>query len=102
MDYLTKESQTGKKKRVKRKRVALNGDTCFFSGTTQNLEIHEIYFGRNRQLSIDYGLVVCISRKYHEEIHRNPKGALDLELREYGRNHFEETYPNLDFDKIFV
>lgn len=62
---------------------------------------HETHNGRNRQLSIKYGMVVGLCRKCHSKVHLNPKGPEDTKLREIGKKHFEENFHQLDFIEIF-
>lgn len=97
---LSKSDQVGKRRKTKRKRVPLNGDTCFFCNSPIS-DLHEIFRGRNRQLCIDYGLVIGLCYWCHEEITHNPKGAKDNILREYGKEYFKRTYPGLNFKEVF-
>lgn len=82
-------------------RKTLNShEWCYLCGSTAQ-NIHEIFYGRNRRLSIKYELMVALCCKCHRFIHDNPKSEQDLKLRELGRDHFEENYPQLDFIEIF-
>ena len=78
----------------------IESDYCYFCGCMAT-EYHEIFYGRNRKLSIKYGLQVPICRHDHREVHDNPRGEKDIILRTVGRNYFEETYPELDFVEVF-
>jgi len=81
-------------------RKTLN-EGCFCGCNSTDLHPHEPYGGRNRQLSIKYGMVLAIDSKEHSYVHDNPKCPLDLEMKAYVRKHFEDTYPELDFIEIF-
>ena len=81
-----------------------NNKKCLVCGTTQNLHIHEVFYGTGkRQLSIKYGCCVCLCAKHHnmsnEGVHFNKN--LDIELKQLMQKRFIEVYPNLDFIKIF-
>lgn len=82
-------------------RKTLNDGYCFHCGSIYQLSPHEPYCGRNRQLSIKYGMVITLCFKCHRNDHDNPRNHNDIKAREYVRNYFEETYPNLDFIEVF-
>lgn len=82
----------------------LDDKECFICGATYNTHIHEVFYGTaNRQLSIKYGLCVCLCAKHHnmsdEGVHFNK--PLDTELKQYAQKRFNEVYPDLDFMRIF-
>lgn len=81
-------------------RKTLN-DTCLGCGKPWGLDAHEPYGGRNRQLSIKYGMVVSLCRTCHTNVHegRNPK--LDEKSKKLVREHFEKENPELDFKEVF-
>ena len=82
-------------------RYTINGsEWCFLCGSTAH-DPHEGYGGRNRQLSIKYGLVVALCRTCHRFVHNNPKSPQDLEIKELCRNKFESENPDLDFIEVF-
>lgn len=64
---------------------------------------HEVFFGRNRQLSIKYGLVVFLPPELHNMsdmgVHFNPE--FDKTLKKMGQIAFEKVYPDKDFREIF-
>lgn len=77
---------------------------CYVCGTTNNLHIHEVFYGTaNRQKSIKYGCCVSLCANHHnlsnEGVHFNK--ALDLEIKKKMQKRFNEVYPDLDFLKIF-
>lgn len=63
------------------------------------VNIHEIFFGRNRQNSMRYGLVMPLCYQCHILMHRN---AIWQEIWHVkGQIAFEKHYPELDFLEIF-
>lgn len=60
-----------------------NTKECYVCGTTQNIHIHEVFFGKNRKKSIEDGCCVYLCGKHHnqsnEGVHFNHK--LDLLLK---------------------
>lgn len=67
------------------KRFSMIQDTkeCYVCGTMQNIHIHEVYFGKNRNKSIEDGCCVYLCGKHHNQsndgVHFNKK--LDSELK---------------------
>lgn len=72
---------------------------CYLCSSSFELTWHEIFGGRNRSNSMKYGLCLrmCLfcHEKYQEDKHFN-----DF-WHKKGQAMFEETYPDLDFVKIF-
>lgn len=68
------------------KRFSLLQDTkeCYVCGTTLNIHIHEVFYGRNRQNSIKDGCCVYLCGKHHNQsnqgVHFNHE--LDRVLKE--------------------
>lgn len=60
---------------------------------------HEIFYGRNRQNSMKYGLVMPLCYRCHLSIHRS--SILQEIWHVKGQMAFEEHYPELDFLEIF-
>lgn len=64
---------------------------------------HEVFFGRNRRLSIKYGLVVFLPPELHNMsdrgVHFNPE--FDKRLKKMGQIAFEKSYPDKSFREIF-
>lgn len=56
---------------------------CIVCGTQRNIHTHEVFFGKNRQNSIDDGMCVYLCGKHHNQsndgVHFNHK--LDMELK---------------------
>ena len=107
-EYLVKSNQyqlkntTIKRAKLERKRFSLfSKDTkhCYFCSSSFELTWHEIFRGRNRSNSMKYGLCLrmCLfcHEKYQEDKHFNDFWHVK------GQATFEETYPELDFVKIF-
>lgn len=79
-------------------------NVCAVCGSKYNIAKHEIYWGKNRQNSMKYGLVIGLCKKEHHTIgkfaiHNNKK--LNEYWRSIARKRFEEVYSNLDFTEIF-
>ena len=78
------------------KRFSLLQDTkqCYVCGTTQNIHIHEAFYGRNRQNSIKDGCCVYLCGKHHNlsnsGVHFNHK--LDLKLKQITQKRWCEFY----------
>lgn len=78
---------------------------CFMTGYTECLELHHVFGGSGvRKLSDKYGLTVYLRRDIHERV-TTPRTEYDKQLRQelwdFGREKFEEHYPDLDFIKVF-
>lgn len=74
---------------------------CFFCETTNDLEEHHIFEGRNRQNSERYGLKVWLCHRHHtadEGVHFNPIEEKLLKI--IGQLYFEKKYEK-DFIEIF-
>jgi len=85
------------------KSIMQNDKESIFSGRTDNLEYHHIFGGSNRKHSEKYGLTVWLT---HDEHNEPPFGvhhckAANRSLQRAGQIKFQETYPELDFIKIF-
>lgn len=68
---------------MKRFSILQNEKKCYVCNTTCDIHIHEVYFGRNRQKSIEDGCCVYLCGKHHnmskDGVHYNHK--LDMELK---------------------
>ncbi len=69
---------------MKRFSLLQNEKKCYVCDTTNNIHIHEVYFGKNRNKSIEDGCCVYLCGRHHnqsnEGVHFNHK--LDLELKQ--------------------
>ena len=67
---------------------------CYVCGTENNIHIHEVYFGKNRQRSIKDGCCVYLCGRHHnqsnEGVHFNHE--LDLKLKKIYENKWLEVY----------
>jgi len=76
---------------------------CYICGAKENIHIHEIYFGKNRQNSMKYGCCVPLCF-YH---HNGSKHAvhydkyLDDLLKEECQRKFEKEHSREEFISIF-
>ena len=75
---------------------------CYVCGTTKNINIHEIYFGKNRQNSIKNGFCAYLCGIHHNlsnaGVHFNKE--LDLKLKQECQRKFEETHTREEFMNI--
>ena len=62
-------------------------------------ELHEIYEGKNRQISMKYGLVIPICRKCHISVTNNK--TLQEKLHKVGQKVFKKQYKTENFVQIF-
>lgn len=74
---------------------------CLFCENPFTLEINEIWRGRNRTISIAYGMYVYMCHRCHSIVTLNPDGEMDHKLREYGKKKFAELYPHLEHSEVF-
>ena len=75
----------------------------YLSGRIDNLEKHHVFGGSNRKWSEKYGLWVYLTHDEHNEpphgVHHNKR--IRMQLQAEAQKKFEETYPRLEFMKIF-
>ncbi len=90
---------------MKRYSIVQKEIKCYVCGTSQNIHIHEVFFGKNRQKSIEDGCCVYLCGKHHnqsnEGVHFNHN--LDLELKQTLERKWIEYYNKTidDFIKRF-
>lgn len=78
---------------------------CLVCGTTLNIHTHEVYFGRNRQKSIEDGCCVYLCGRHHNQskagVHFNRE--LDLSIKKLMETawlkHYNKTIK--DFTKRY-
>ena len=67
---------------------------CYVCGSKQNIHMHEVYFGKNRQISIKDGCCVYLCGRHHnlsnEGVHFNHE--LDLKLKKAMEMCWLRTY----------
>lgn len=73
-------------------------DKCYLCSNKKD-NLHEVIFGKNRQNSMKYGLVLPLCLKHHQLMHKD-KNLID-EYHIKAQKLFEEKYPNLSFFDIF-
>lgn len=72
---------------------------CYICKKAKKSDIHEIFGGRNRQMSMKYGLVIPICRKCHSMIEKNE--TLKKKWHKDGQKVFEKHYKTENFEKVF-
>lgn len=79
---------------MKRYSIIQDQKECYVCHRTNGLHQHEIWFGRNRQHSIQDGLVVYLCGRHHnlsnEGVHFNHE--LDLKLKKIAEQKWINTY----------
>lgn len=76
---------------------------CYLTGSTYNLHIHHIYFGKNRKISDESGFWVWLTGEYHNQdsridVHHNRD--LDLKLKRECQRKYEESRSREEFLKL--
>ena len=74
-------------------------DICYICKQNKKEDWHEVIEGKNRQVSMKYGLVIPICRKCHEIV-TNDKSLQD-KLHKVGQKEFEKKYKTENFIKVF-
>ena len=109
-DYKTQKKWKNKSKKLnklERSRTSiLTNDMkhCFLCNRIlEHINRHEIFFGRNRLKSMEYGLVVYLCDDCHTisdlSVHNNY--FTDLKLKQLGQAAFEKQHSHEDFMRIF-
>ncbi len=92
-----------KKEKNRSSMIVDNLDKCVICGTEKDIILHECIYGRNRQNSIKYGLVIPLCVSCHtgiNGIHNNKE--LDSYYYKLAQEKWEEVYGNRDeFIEIF-
>lgn len=82
--------------------ILQNEKRCFVCGNVSNIHIHEVFYGKNRQRSIEDGCCVYLCGKHHnmskEGIHFN--NSLDLQVKQMMQNKWCEYYKKTTDDFI--
>ena len=76
------------------------GSECYYCGSIE-VSPHEIYEGKNRQLSIRWNMIIFVCFSCHRRIHDEPSQEMNKKLKIWGQREFEKLYPNESFIKIF-
>jgi hypothetical protein len=65
-----------KQRRAKRNKRPTDQDCCIITGKPY-AALHEVFYGKNRQKSIEWGMQVRLSPEYHNQgaqaVHNNPR-----------------------------
>lgn len=94
-----KSKKLAKKERERFSILQEDKNKCFLCHRQLKLDKHEALGGRNRQLSMKYGLVYYLCRKCHSEVKINIEK--NDYLKGYAEKIFEKEYPKLNFKEIF-
>lgn len=92
-------------KTLERKRKSILTDDlehCYICHQ-RGIELHEVYFGKNRLNSIKYGCVVPLCTDHHRGVygvHGKRGDELDKYLKKIMQEKFEEVY-DIDFISVF-
>lgn len=109
-DYKTQNKWKNKSKKLnklERNRTSIltnDKEHCFLCNRKlEQVNRHEIFFGRNRKQSMQYGLVVYLCDDCHTisdlSVHNNY--FTDLKLKQLGQAAFEEKHSHEEFMRIF-
>ena len=94
--------KSSKLARLERNRTSIltsNLDKCFFCSRTKN-DLHEVFRGRNRQKSMQWGLVVPICSHCHHKITVDKEFSSVLE--QMATNKFIKLYSREKFIQEFM
>ena len=78
--------------------ITNNLEKCYLCFSKKE-DLHEVIEGKNRQVSMQYGLVIPICRKCHEKV-TNDK-TLQEKLHKVGQKAFEKYYKTENFIQVF-
>ena len=95
------KKKSNKLKKLESKRYSIitsNLEVCYICQRERKEDLHEIFGGSNRQISMKYGLVIPVCRKCHQ------RWKIDEILRQIiqteAKQKFKETYAE-EFIKVF-
>lgn len=75
---------------------------CYVCGATRGLHRHHVMFGSSRKAAEKYNLCLYLCYEHHEGntgVHHNR--ALDLELKKFAQEVFEEKYNHETWMQVF-
>lgn len=90
-----------KKKKAKNNPKPTEQDRCIVCGKPY-ASMHEVFYGKNRQNSIEYGTQVRLCYEHHTGqlgVHNNPD--FNLKLKQQGQVLFELCYSHEEFMQIY-
>lgn len=94
------KKKSGKLARMEKKRFSIltdNFEYCYVCGKRKE-QVHEIFGGRNRQVSIKHGFCIPICKECHDKTETDMK--FDKELKKECQRKFEEIHTRDDFLKL--
>ncbi len=102
--WKTRSKKLNKLERSRRSILTNDMKHCFLCNRIlEHINRHEIFFGRNRLKSMEYGLVVYLCDDCHTisdlSVHNNY--FTDLKLKQLGQAAFEKKHSHEDFMRIF-
>lgn len=74
-------------------------DICMFCSRPY-AQTHECFGGKNRQLSIRYGLQVKLCDTCHREITDEKRAGRVLKIKQIGQRKFEEQYGHEEYMRV--
>ena len=92
-----------KRKKAKNNPRPTAEDYCVVCGKPY-AALHEIFGGKNRQLSIKYGLQIRLCGEHHNRpggMNPHHNKAINDRLKREGQRKFEETHSREDFLRLF-
>ena len=96
------KKRTSKLNKLEKNRFSLfiaDDSKCMLCGSTYQLTWNEIFRGKNRQLSMKYGLCQRLCLECHRKYQNDP--IFNDIWHKKGQLAFVANYPELDFTKIF-
>lgn len=75
--------------------ILIKKKECYICGTTSNLHLHHIIFGKNRKIADEDGLTVYLCYEHHEGtygVHGLHGHELDLKLKVIAEKRWCEFY----------
>lgn len=93
-----KSNKLAKKEKNRFSIITTDLEKCYLCKAKKE-DLHEIYEGKNRQLSMKYGLVIPICRKCHISVTNNK--TLQEKLHKVGQKVFKKQYKTENFVQIF-
>lgn len=93
-----KSNKLAKKEKNRFSIITTDLEKCYLCKAKKE-DLHEIYEGKNRQLSMKYGLVIPLCRKCHISVTNNK--TLQEKLHKVGQKVFKKYYKTENFVKIF-
>ena len=95
------KQKSSKLAKLERKRFSIltnDLEKCYFCKNKKE-DFHEIYFGKNRQISMKYGLVIPVCRICHKLAQKD--ATLIQKMHKVGQKAFKKHYKNENFIEIF-